>query len=304
MTPELIGTILFGVALAALVTVSVLLVRAGVLGRREASSRRAERNGNGESAEAPEWLDTLNARVREAGFPVNPAAFLVLIVIVPCAAALAVFHAMAFSMALALLAFALTVYVMLGVVREVRRFRTVRFEEALVDAVDLLAGALKGGESIVQALESTAEASERRVRREFREMARRLQLGMPVPRAASAMLDRYDSESTRLFVNTLAAKWTAGGDLAAVLTTVSRMMRDRLRQRLHVRAQLAGAWVTAVLIAISPYVLVLVFGRLVPDWLPSLLAHPLGPALLFIAVCLQIVGFAWLHHIMRMDASS
>jgi len=304
MTPGLIGTILFGIALAALLTIIVFLVRAGLLGRRTASARRSGGNGNEDAAESTEWLDAVNAHLRAAGFPVHPAVFLILIVIVPCAAAVGVFHVMAYSMALALLAFALTVYVMLGIVREVRRFRTVRFEEALVDAVDLLAGALKGGESVVQALESTAEASERRVRREFREMAHRLQIGMSVPRAASSMLARYDSESTRLFVNTLAAKWTAGGDLAAVLTTVSRMMRDRLRQRLHVRAQLAGAWVTAVLIAVSPYVLILVFGRMLPDWLPSLLEHPLGPGLLFIAVCLQIVGFAWLHHIMRMDASS
>jgi Flp pilus assembly protein TadB len=55
------------------------------------------------------------------------------------------------------------------------------------------------------------------------------------------------------------------------------------------------------MIALLPYVVVVVFRVFFPDWLTTLFDHPYGPGLLFMAVCLQIIGFTWLHRLMRTE---
>lgn len=288
-------------AVVALAFVFVCVVRA------RARTRVAEPSGDpGDEEDGNEGrstlTDTLAARLSAFGVPLDPFGFLVFVVIVPVAVAVIAMRLFGGFVAPALVAVVMAYFIVFAIVREWRRGRAWRFEEKLVDAVDLMAGALKGGESPTQALTTTGDACGKPILTEFAEVVHRLEAGMTPSRALDRMLKRYDSESVRLFANTLAAKWSAGGDMAPILLAVSRMMRDRLRHRLRVRAQLAGAVVTAILVALSPYVLVLAFSWRFPEWLESLLLHPIGPGMLFLAVCLQIVGFVWLHRILRVEA--
>lgn len=302
MTAKLLELCLMLTSVAALVFLCVIFARAGLRTagqRRQAASNGGRRDENGTAHGVGEMLAR---RVARAGLPLQPVAFLLCVVIIPLCVSLFVFQLFDGFVAPAVLAFVVSILLVCVIVREGRKARAWRFEEKLVDAVDLMASAIRGGENPTQALSTTGEACGNPVRFEFNEVARRLTVGMPIRRALGRMVGRYDSESVRLFTNTLAAKWTAGGDMAPVLLSISRMMRERLRHRLRIRAQLAGAWVTAILVAISPYILVFVFSWRFPEWLEGLLLHPLGPGLLFLAVCLQIVGFVWLHRIMRVES--
>jgi tight adherence protein B len=78
-------------------------------------------------------------------------------------------------------------------------------------------------------------------------------------------------------------------------------MRERLQYRIHLKGQLAGAQVSSFMVAASPYILLIVYAWRKPEWLRLLLTHPLGSALLFSAICVQIVGFLWIQRIMRTD---
>lgn len=302
MTASVVELSLMGLVALALVFLVVTYVR------KVARTRRAQRSlgrlddgavsGATSPAEGAE-PSHFKSWIRAAGLPSNPGVFLVVVIIIPTLVALLAFRLLDGALGHASVAFALAVHVVRAVHRELFRRRALHFEEKLVDGIDLLAGALRGGENPPQAIASAASASGNPVRAEFREVCKRLQLGMPIRRAVARMVERYDSEGVRLFTNTLTAKWTTGGDMAPVVLAVNRMMRDRLRHRLRLRAQLAGAWIAAIMTAVSPYMVVLVFRWRQPDWLDSLMAHPSGPSLLFMAVCLQVVGFVWLYRIMR-----
>ena len=202
---------------------------------------------------------------------------------------------------LAVLAGLLSVYIPWTALRQFRQWRALRFEQELVDAVDLMAAALEAGENTSQALVSAAEGCEGRARRELREIAHRLDLGMSIERALQRVHRRYPVEGVRLFVQSLIAKWYAGGDLAPVLRAIARIMRDRLSIRLRTRSELAGAQASALMLALLPYVLILAFVLAAPFWIDSIVEHPSGAALLLLGVLLQLLGFVWLWRVIRVE---
>lgn len=200
---------------------------------------------------------------------------------------------------LAALAFALGC---LGLMRDFCQWKSRRFEERLVDAIDITVAALRVGENPRGALALVARSVEGPVGREFGDLVRRLDLGLEVEQAVQRMVAVYDSEGMRLFSQALRAKWWAGGDLAEVLTGVNRSVRERMRTNLQMRGQLSGARYAAVVLAAMPYALYAFFLFSQPGWVESIHAHPLGQQLLHGALALQVLGLFWLLHILKSDA--
>ncbi len=195
----------------------------------------------------------------------------------------------------------LAVYAQWLLIRTWARRRAQRFEARLADAVGFMVGALTAGENLPQAFASTAMTAEGVARREFSEVARRLDLGMSVRQAVRRMEQGYDCEGTRLFTRTVIAKWQAGGDLAPVLAKVGKVIRERLRIRWRVHSHMAGARVAVGLSAAMPYLLIPFFLWQRPDWIERLQTHPLGPRMLMIAVLIQIMGLLWMRRILRIE---
>lgn len=179
--------------------------------------------------------------------------------------------------------------------------RAWKFENRLVDAVDLLVGALEAGQNPTQALASAASGAREPVKEEFREIVARLHTSMPVEQALARMVLRFDSEGVRVLTQTLRAKWGLGGDLAPVLRAVNKTLRQRLALRRELNSHLAGAQTSAMLVALLPYAIVPVFLWKHPHTIRALWFHPWGPQLVLFAVLLQAVGFVWLRRILRME---
>jgi tight adherence protein B len=196
----------------------------------------------------------------------------------------------------ALVALAILIVWVLGV-REVATTKVNRFEAKLLDALDLMQAALQGGETPQSAIITTGNASNGMIKHEFTELGRSLALGMPIDRASARMLDLYDSEGVRMFVQALRVKWQVGGDLADLMKSANRIIRARVMLRIKLASQLSGAKYASILVAIAPYAVVPFFLANNPAWLDTLSNHPLGPRFLMGAILLQIIGLLWLRRI-------
>ena len=166
---------------------------------------------------------------------------------------------------------------------------------------DIMASSMKGSTNPRQALDAAAAVVPRPVGPELREVLRRLDLGMDIRRALLRLQSNYDSEGVRMFCSTLTAKWATGGDLSPTLISLNKLIRERLRHRLRLRSRMAGAQFSAIMVAISPYFIILAMVYIHPIWLQRLLNHQFGPTLLFFAVCCQVLGFLWLRRMMRWE---
>ncbi len=203
------------------------------------------------------------------------------------------------SFLLASLAGCAVVALAFALLRELTAWRARRFEAQLVDAIALMHAALQGGENPLRALTEAAKASRGAVQTELNEIVKRLEIGLTIEKATAQMSALYDSEGVRLFTRMLVAKWYAGGDLGELLRSVGRIIRERIKVRMRISGQLAGARYASVVVALLPYLVIPVFMWKQPQWLDTLVAHPLGPTYLFAAVMLQIIGLFWLLRILR-----
>ena len=282
--------VLLIVALAALAVLASDLGRAWLRGREE--RRHLERLGEGAEPTGADYElpGSMDRQLRAAGLPFGATGYLLISAVLGLFVFLGVVAAFPSSLVAGLLAAGLAAYFPWTLVRAWGRRRARLFEENLVDAVEFIASALQAGENPTQALASAADAAEGAVATELRRTVDHLALGDNIHRALTPMIEGYDSEGTRLFAQTLIAKWPAGGDLASVLRSVNRIIRERLRMRLRLRSELAGARLSGIVVSILPYAVVPVIMWRRPDWIRSLIEHPTGLKLLFIALLLQLLA--------------
>jgi tight adherence protein B len=193
------------------------------------------------------------------------------------------------------------VWLVSSLVTEVARQRAWRFENRLVEAVELMVGALSAGQSPVDAIGSGAEGALEPVKSELRELAAQLRASVPIERAVRRIVLRYDSDSVRIFSQLLIAKWEVGGPLAPALQAVTKTMRHSLSLRGKLHTQIAGAQSAAVLVSILPYLIIAVFIWKRPEALTVVWRLPWGPQLFASAIFLQIAGFVWLRRILRIE---
>ncbi len=278
--------------------------------RRRQERRHLERLGD-EGAEAavartpegevPQPLGTVTRRLLAAGLRVGVPSYLAASALLSVIVLLGVLEAFPGNFAAAVLAALLATWLPWSLLGTWARRRARRFEEKLVDAVAFMTSALQAGENPTRALTSAAAAAEGAVATELRGVVDRLDAGQEIWRALQPMVEGYDSEGTRLFAQTLIAKWATGGDLAPVLQRVNKIMRERLAMRLRLQSELAGARLGALIIALLPYLLIPVLLWRRPEWARALFVHPLGLQLFFSALLLQLVGILWLRRIMRFE---
>ncbi|MFV0128587.1 type II secretion system F family protein [Streptomyces sp. HMX112] len=101
----------------------------------------------------------------------------------------------------------------------------------------------------------------------------------------------------------LAACWQVavdgGAGLAAGLDRLEAALRERRDQRERLRAQLAGAWATVVLLALLPVVGLAMGWALGADPLRVLLHTPAGLGCLVVGGLLEALGLWWAGHVVR-----
>jgi tight adherence protein B len=193
------------------------------------------------------------------------------------------------------------VWLISSTLSEAARQRAWKFENRLVDAIDLTVGALAAGQNPADAIASGAGGALEPVRSELRHLADQLNASVPVDRAVRRMVLRYDSEGVRIFTQLLIAKWEIGGPLGPALQAATRTMRHGLRLRDKLQTHIAGAQTAAIVVAILPYLLVAVFLWKRPEALTLVWRLRWGPQMFACAILLQLAGFVWLRRILRIE---
>lgn len=200
-----------------------------------------------------------------------------------------------FSIAAGVTFFPLALYVL----KDLVAWRAQKFETGLVDSLDLAASLGASGVTALRSLEAAAKAGSPQVKTELSNLVERLKLGDSIDGATAQMLDRYNSEGVRLFVNLLRSRWHGGADFVAMLRALTQVLRDRRTFLLQSRGQLSGAKYALCFVAVFPYLLIPFFQSQEPDWLAPITTHPAGPITLYLAILLQVIGLLWTRAILR-----
>jgi tight adherence protein B len=177
--------------------------------------------------------------------------------------------------------------------------RRAAFADQLVDTLQLLAGTLRAGYGLMQAVDAVARKADSPTNEEFHRVLVESRFGRDVSVSLEAMARRLDSEDFSWVVQAIQIHREIGGDLAEVLDTVGTTIRERNQLHRQVRALSAEGRLSAYVLMALPFVVgLLIF--LTNRRYMSELDSTAGYVILGSCVVLMTIGGFWLKRLCRL----
>jgi len=164
------------------------------------------------------------------------------------------------------------------------------FDEQLPDNLDVLAGAMRTGHSIMGAMSVMVESADQPSKSEFRRVLQDEQLGVPLDDALMVMARRMESYDAEQVAMVMKLQREAGGNTAEVLDRVAETIRGRMELRRLVTVLTAQARISRWILTSLPIFLLLVLSFTGGDYLDPLLHTTIGQIFLGIGVVLVMIG--------------
>lgn len=194
-----------------------------------------------------------------------------------------------------LLPFFPSVYVLLKI-----RQRQKQLRRDFPEMLDNIVRALQSGYSIDGALASLAEDMKGPLAEEFQEVNKQLQLGISMRDILREFQSRVALQEAQFFVITLIIQRETGGQLSAILTELSRLMRRRDQFQAKLKTMTAESRFTAWFIGGVPIGYVLYKYLFDPESMTFFLEDPLGIKLFILSLALIGTGTLILKHMLTM----
>lgn len=172
--------------------------------------------------------------------------------------------------------------------RETRRRQ--KFNNQILDAIMILSSSLKGGLSLLQALEVLVEEMPPPMSQEIGLVVRENKMGVILEESFEHLNKRMNMEELRLIINSILVARETGGDLTKVLSRLSTTIRDNRKLKETIKTLTMQGRLQGMIMSVLPFLFifwVLGFNR---QHFDIMLQSEIGRMLLFAALILQIVG--------------
>jgi tight adherence protein B len=191
---------------------------------------------------------------------------------------------------LALLAGSIGAAIPLVMLEIMRRRRLRQFEAQLPEAIETLVRALKAGHPVSAAIRMVVRELPDPIGAEFATAADEMTYGLDLETAVGNINRRVGQPDLALIVIALGVQARSGGNLAELLAGIAKVIRDRLRMRLKVKALSAEGRFSAVLLSILPFALFGLLGVLAPQFYGEIWAMPFVKPVLLGATVWMLIG--------------
>lgn len=254
----------------------------------------------GKLVEGRPAADSLATRLRQAGWKIQVSEF----VLICAVAAVATF---ALSLLLIPDALVRLVAAVAGglapFVRLAQRTTARRklFEAQLIDALSMIANALRSGYSFLQAMDVAARELPEPISGEFEQVLRETRVNISVDDALAGMVVRTGSPDLDMAVTAISIQRQVGGNLGEVLENISTTIRDRLRVRGEIRAITAQGRLSAWIVGLLPVVLTLVIYLMNRAYMQVLFTNTVGKLALGLAVVMECIGIFLIRRIIQIE---
>lgn len=181
----------------------------------------------------------------------------------------------------------------------IRAARLHRVEEQLPEAADFLARALRAGHSFVNVMQMVGEEMPEPIAGEFRFTYEEINYGVPMSEALHNLALRIPLTDLRYLVIAVLIQRESGGNLAEILSNISRMIRARFKLMGQVRVLSAEGRMSAWVLGILPIGVGIVMVLLNPQYISVLWTDPSGVQLLWYAGVASALGTLWMRSVIR-----
>jgi tight adherence protein B len=169
--------------------------------------------------------------------------------------------------------------------------RLLQVEQQLPDALDMMGRAMRAGHAFPTALKMVADEMGAPIAGEFRMVFDEVNFGVAMQTALMNMAQRVPSTDLHYFVVAVLIQRETGGNLTELLTSISKIIRDRIKLLGQVRVMSAEGKMSAWVLGGLPFAVGGMMYISNPDFLMLLFTDPTGRKMVGVAAVLMVLGF-------------
>jgi tight adherence protein B len=168
-----------------------------------------------------------------------------------------------------------------------RQKRRARFSALLPETVDVVVRGIRVGYPLPAALNLVAREMPDPIGTEFGIVADEIAFGQDIRTAIGNLYRRVGQDDLLLLIMAINIQSQTGGNLAEILSGLSRLLRSRSKIRMKIKALSADGRMSAIVLSVIPFVLFGGICLISPSYFAEIRHHPLvGPALAYAAISL------------------
>lgn len=243
---------------------------------------------------------SLRSRLTQAGSNLKAGEFMAIVAVAAAIVALLV-GSLSNSVLVGVIFAAITPVAGMMYLKNKARKRLIELEGQLPAVLQLLAGSLDSGSSLLLALELAAEEGDAPLATELSRVIVETRVGRPLLESLEAMADRIGSKDISWTVEAIRIQHQTGGKLADTLRVLAEFMRARLEVRGEVRALSAEARISGKILIAMPIGIGLFLFFFRRGYLDPLLSTTMGQLMMGGAVIGMILGSLWMRKLVQVE---
>lgn len=165
-----------------------------------------------------------------------------------------------------------------------------KFNSQISDALMILSSCLKGGLSLLQAIEAVVEELPPPVSQEFGLILRENKMGMSLEESFDKLNKRLPSEELNLLTTAILVARETGGDITKLFGILINTIRAKLKVTDNVKTLSMQGKIQGIVMSILPIAFTVMVYSFNPHYFDIMLASPIGRLLLIYAVISEIAG--------------
>jgi tight adherence protein B len=174
-------------------------------------------------------------------------------------------------------------------------------QKQLADTLMVIASSMRAGHSFLQSLDSAVKEADEPTAGEFGRVLREIRLGRDTDQALEALVERVGSQDLEWAVTAIKIQRKIGGNLAEVLETVAKTVRERETLRRQVRVLSAEGRISILVLSVLPILLAGYIMVVNPEYLRTLTSTRPGIFISVAGAALMGVGYIWMRKIVRLN---
>jgi tight adherence protein B len=237
------------------------------------------------------------ASLEQAGLKMRQADFLLLIACIAVTAGVVGF--IMGGIALAILLICATPVAAMVFLRIRTGLRRAKFDAQLGDTLQMLAGGLRAGHSLLRSVDAVAQEAEAPTSEEFARLVNETRLGRDLRESMLDAARRLHSDDFDWIGQAIEIHREVGGDLAEVLDHVGETIRERTQIKGQVSALSAEGRLSAYILVALPVGMFVYMSAVNGTYIAALYTNVLGWFMLGAAGVLLAVGTFWLSRVVK-----
>jgi tight adherence protein B len=158
---------------------------------------------------------------------------------------------------------------------------------------------MRAGHSFTNVLQMVGTEMPEPIAGEFRIAHEEINYGVPMHEALTNLAGRIPLTDLRYLVIAVLIQREAGGNLAEILGNISHIIRQRLKLVAQVRVLSAEGRMSAWVLGLLPFAVIIMMSLTSPDYISVLWHDPIGVKMLWYGAGMIVLGAMWLRRLIH-----